>query len=643
MRRWSPVLWAPVVLFWLLLLPRVALAQLDLQMSASAREVAVGEALQIRLDAMSEDDHAPVGPDLVVPNGFEVRGPSVGTRQQMSITNFNMVTQKGISATWLLTPTRPGLYTIGPASVQARGRRYSAEPLQVRVLPEGQRPRSRRGSRRAPVDPFNSLDPFGGSGFDDLFDRLRGGSSRFEELPAAPADLVPPRPLDSLAFVEAKLDKQRAVVGQQLTLSIYAHGAQGLFQEAPGAREPSHPDFLAHRLIEDGSRQPVYQYVLDGQRWMAVKVREIALFPIRAGHLEIGPLEFGFLGRRYGARSGDGLRRSTRALAVDVSEPPAQGRPPGFSNEVGDFELSVVVEPRTIEEGGSISVRASVRGVGRLPGALKTPEQAGLEWLEPTVRDDLAINGSVVGGSRSFSYLVRLTRAGRVELGSLTLPHYNPRTGRYQVAQAPLGSVTVSESAKAPAAVAGDAAGGPGLTELVRFRAELGPAEGPSYVADGRIYWWLLVAGPLGVLAFAGAMAFARGVRQKLQRREASQATHASRALGEAKRALAASELGAFASASERAIYNSIEWATGLRVRAVLRSELERTLQGKDLPRDVARRSAELLDRCGKLRFGAQEATDAHALLRDVEGLVKQLVRRPPARTLESVMEGASS
>lgn len=641
---WSPARWAPVVLLWVLFLPSVALGQLQLDMTLSAREVAVGEALQVRLDAMTEDNHTPVGPELVVPNGFEVRGPSVGTRQQMSISGFNMVTQTGISATWLLTPTRAGLYTIGPASVQSGGQRHQAEPVQVRVLPEGQRPRSRRGSRRVPADPFGSVDPFGGGGFDDLFDRLRGGSSRFDELPAAPVDLVPARALDSLAFVEAKLDTRRAVVGQQITLSIYAHGAQGLFQEAPGASEPSHPDFLAHRLVEDGSRQPVYQYTLDGQRWLAVKVREIALFPIRAGQLEVGSLEFGFLGRRYGARSGDGLRRTTRPLAVDVSEPPAQGRPPGFSNEVGNFELSVVVEPRTVEAGGSISVSARVRGIGRLPGALKVPEQAGVEWLEPTVRDDVSVTGTTVGGSRSFSYLLRLTRAGRVELGSLALPHYNPQTGRYQVAQAPLGSVTVSESPQAPVAAALDSTGGgPRLAELVRFRAELGPAEGPSYAANGPFFWWLLAVGPGFVLAFAGAVAVGRRVRQKVQRREQSQATHAARALGEARKALAASELGAFASSSERAIYTAIEWATGLRARAVLRSDLERTLEGKNLPRDVARRSAELLDRCGKLRLGVQEGTDAHALLRDVEGLVKQLVRRPPAHAIGSVMEEARS
>ena len=200
----------------------------------------------------------------------------------------------------------------------------------------------------------------------------------------------------------------------------------------------------------------------------------------------------------------------------------------------------------------------------------------------------------------------------------------------------------MSESPKAPVAASDDGAGGPRLSELVRFRAALGPWQGPSHVADGRVFWWLLAAGPGLVLAFAGLVALGGRVRQKVQRREQSQATHASRALGDAKKALAASELGAVASSSERAIYKAIEWATGLRARAVLRSELERTLERANLPRDVARRSAELLDRCGQLRFGVQEGTDAHALLREVEALVKQLVRRPPARPMTSILEEAS-
>src|SRR5215471_11014299 len=133
-----------IYLGWLLALalllgwPGAALSQADLQLQVSSYEIAVGETLEVQLDAMSDSDDAPTHPELAVPNGFELQGPSVGTRQQVSISGFHM-----------------------------------------------QRPqrRSRRGGR-TPFDPF---DPFGNDdAFNDLFDRLRGGANPgFERLPEA--------------------------------------------------------------------------------------------------------------------------------------------------------------------------------------------------------------------------------------------------------------------------------------------------------------------------------------------------------------------------------------------------------------------------------------------------------------------------
>jgi len=616
----------------LALWPRAARADVELSLSLGAREVAVGEAVQVRLDAMSADDDSPSDPQLVVPNGFEVRGPSVGTRQQVSISGFSMVTQSGISATWLLTATRPGLFTIGPATVSWRGQRRQAQVVQLSVLPPGQQPRARSRSRRQAVDPFDSFDPFGGNnGFDDLFDRLRGGGSRFDQLPAAPTDLVPERAPDDLAFLDAHLDTRRAVVGQQVTLSIYAHGAQGLFQEAPGAREPSHPDFLAQRLVEDGSRQPVYQYSRSGERWIAVKVRELALFPLRAGRLEIGSLEFGFLGRRYGARTGDGLRRSTRPLFIDVTEPPQEGRPPGYAGEVGSFELRATVEPRSIPAGGSIAVSARVKGRGRLPGSLAVPEQAGTEWLEPTVRDDASVENSVVGGTRSFSYLVRMTKPGTIDLGSLRLPMFDPETGRYRVASFALGKVTVEAPAvSAPVDDPGAPKAGPRLSDLVRFRAALSPREPDLYWTDRALYWWWLGLGPGVVLGAAGLLRLGGRLRRGLASRADSQATHATRAIGDARQALAAGTPGAVAGAAERALYNAIEWSTGIKARAVLRANLARELSEAGMPDELSSRVVASLEACGQLRFAEGDPERARAVVDDIDALVKQLVRRVP-------------
>lgn len=639
-------LWLPLLMACWLGWAAPALADVDVQLQVGATEVAVGETLDVQLDAMSSDDQEPTSPDLVAPNSFQVRGPSIGSRQQVSINGFHMVRQVGISASWQLTPTRAGVYTVGPASVQVGGHRQASQTVQIRVLPEGQGQRAQRRQNRGrrtpggftPFDPFNDNDAF-----DSLFDRLRnGGRTAPDQLPAPPEGLVPAHLPDSTAFLDAHVDTTHAVVGQQVTLSIYAHGSEGLFQEAGGAREPTTPDFLSQRLVEDGSRQPVYQYERDGQRWIAVKVRELALFPIRAGQLVVGPLEFGFLGRRYGIRNGQGLVRQSRPITIDVSEPPAQGRPPGFAGDVGDFSLGAVVEPRKVAVGGSIAVTAYVKGTGRLPGALKLPEQAGVEWLEPTLRDDPAVTASKIGGARTFNYIVRLTRPGLIDLGNLTLSYYSPTNHRYRVVPMALGQVTVdAPPAGAAAAASPTTPAGPKLSELVKFRTRI---EGPptaSYWADRRAFYWLLGAGPALLVLAAALRSLLRALRRRLARRGQSAAEHATRALAEGRQALERAEWGNVASAAERALYLSVEWATGLRARALLRAELAGRLVAEGLSEPIATELVELLDRCSELRRGAigvrtdvspGEGAGARELLERVQTLVKRLLRRAPAR-----------
>lgn len=615
--------------------PALAQAQVELSLQVSSPEVAVGETLDVQLDAMSTDGEAPTHPELVVPGSFELRGPSIGTRQQVSITGFRMVRQSGISATWQLTATRAGVYSIGPASVLAGGRRQQAKAVQIRVVPESQRSqRPQRRGRRTPGSPFDPFDPFGNDdAIDDLFDRLRGGGSTgFDRLPEAPAELIPEPLPDSLAFLDARLTPQNAVVGQQLTLTIYAHGSQSVFQEAPGSHEPSHADFLALRLVEDPSRQPVHQYTRDGQRWIMVKVREIALFPLRAGRLEIGPLEFGFLGRRYSSRSAQGLRRSSPALSVSVAEPPAQGRPPGYAGDVGNFQLSALVEPRKISAGGSIAVTARVEGTGRLPGALKLPEQAGVEWLEPTLRDEATTNGTSVGGTRTFNYVVRMTRPGTIDLGRLGISFYQPEAQRYRSRSVELGQVTVEAApAGAQPAAPETAQSGPRLSELVKFRGQLEPQRLSRPLTDHAGFWWSLGGAPACVLLAAGLRSARRRLRARSEQREQSQATHARRALAGAQEAARRGELDQVLSGVERAIYLAIEWSTGLRARALLRSELEARLQAEGLSGEQAAAATQLLGQCAELRRAgsAAEPSRVRALLKPAEALITPLLKQP--------------
>jgi hypothetical protein len=622
----------------LMLVPAVARAQVELELDLSARSVGVGEPFRVDLSAMSQDDETPSDPQLIAPDAFEVEGPTVGTRQQVSINGMRMVRQSGIGATWILSATRPGIYSIGPASVRTPSGVQRSKSVQIQVLDQPN-PANRMGGRRRrgldPFDPFGGMDPF-----DDMLDRMRRRSGPdLDRLPDAPDGIAFDSPLDPIAFVVAKVDKTQAVVGEQVTLSIFAYGGRGMFQEASGAREPALIDFLVQRLVEDPSRQPVYQFMAQGQPWIAVKVRELALFPLRAGELEVGPIKFGFLGRRYpdDRQGAGGLWRSSQPLRIDVSEPPAAGRPAGYTGEVGDFVLTASVEPRTVEAGGAIAVSATVKGTGRLPSALKLPEQAGVEWLEPTLTDQGTPNESRVAGTRRFSYVVRLSRAGEIDLGQLSLPFYDPTRHQYQVRSVALGKVNVTPSAQVAAAPVPSGVA-PRLSELASLRVAPSAAVTPArHLADRLGFWLVLLLGPALVLTASGAQRVGRALLLGWRKRDSSESAQALQALKEARAAHQTGDFAGVASGIERAIYRALGAATGLKLRAVLRAELSTTLVGAGIERALADEAVELLDACDHIRFARGQGVDLDASLRKTGELIRRLTKRAAARPSPSL------
>src|SRR5258706_15816406 len=87
------------------------------------------------------------------------------------------------------------------------------------------------------------------------------------------------------------------------------------------------------------------------------------------------------------------------SLALRVVARLPDGRPVGCRvGEGGGYTVSAQIEPRQIQAGGSVSVVAKLEGTGNLPYKLLTPEQNGVEWLEPTLVDRGGPKKDVVQG-----------------------------------------------------------------------------------------------------------------------------------------------------------------------------------------------------------------------------------------------------
>ncbi|MGD0528733.1 MAG: BatD family protein [Polyangiaceae bacterium] len=638
MRRFALFL-ALVALFFA---PPSARAQSAPQMSvqSDADTVGVGDIVHLEFTAQSGDG-MPTDPQPGATPGFVVRGQSSSPSQTHISINGNRIDRFGLTVDWALQAQRVGTFTVGPPTVLVGGTRFSARTVNIHVVPAGQGPQ--RPSQQQSQPPFQNPAPFApfqqGPGFSP-FDPWRGLFPGIDQ-GAQPSVTTDPRlaldaPAGAFYFLHAAIDNPTAVVGQQVTYSVYEYLDEGAGQsievDPADVRDPGAAEFVKHPLLRDDQEAILVGYAQVGGRiWKVNLVRRWALFPLHAGDLVIGPMSVTLVRPRSAA----GSKRATDALRIHVTEPPAAGRPPGYAlGDVGRFALAAQVNPRDLEQGGAVGVHVELSGTGNVPAAIAPPVRTGVEWLAPELHEQLGSIGreaTTFGGKRTFDYVVRVHRAGDVDLGEMALPFWDPEQKHYAVARATLGVVHVKPSAVAPAA-SGDAPDQEMLPGLPSPRDALeGTAPAHAHLDDNRFFWLLGVGSWPVAFGFAVAgTAAGRRLARRWRAKKASPATD----LKDRMSAANAACRGKDARAVDAAVAHALEAAAiahaGVNVRGAVGDEVIVRLEGAGVARDAASRVAELLRECEAARF-APDAADVLAA-RDrwqrAQGAIRQMERR---------------
>lgn len=633
--RASAFLWVALSFAFALFAPRFALAQaadLDVTAQASAREVEVGEPFTIQLKALtSKSDAQPSDPALRAPSGFVVSGPQIGSQSFMQFGAGGSVVKTGISATWQLVASAPGSYVIAAPSVLWRGKRVKANRITIEVTPA-------TGRSRRPQNPF--LLPGGPGGIFNM-PWFSGPSDPAEEEQAEEPetntnrDLALPAAPDPNLFLRAIVDKNEAVVGEQVTLSFYIYHRVDF--EMTERREAPLSDFVRAPLLKNPGIDPPVIAVAGSKRFAVRLLDRLAIFPVRAGELHTGSMSARFAGRRLGSR----VLKLSNDLVIKVKEPPAAGQPAGYVlGDVGQFSMTAKVEPRRVDEGGSVAVQIRVQGTGNFPQSLRIPERTGLEWSDPEKREQLDAVGGKLTGWRSFGYVVRLKETGKVSLGDVELAFWDPVAKRYDIAKASLGEVDVKRGSAAPspsgqasAAPVDDGAKADPFAAIPGARAVLGAYTPPSPpMLGGALLWWLLAAPPALFGFFVAGSGALRSLSRRREALRTSPATRTDQALRDAEQAEAKGDAKELAAALERALHHAIEHATGLRARGVLLRDLPTELGARGLEAEVSGRVHEVLSACETIRFDPGATPKALRELRDrAQVLARDLARRKAA------------
>ena len=362
---------------------------------------------------------APEGAQLQfpTPDEFEVLSRSQSTQMSYQMGGGGAGVIKRLQRyNLVLRAHKVGTLTIPASVLTAAGKTWKTQPLKIevskgRVAPD---PRAQQQQKHPSID---SLFP----GFPNFEDEDKTAFPDFPEpdIPRSDSDL----------FLKASLDKTEAYVGEQVTLTLVIFSRVDL-SSVDAVNMPKLEGFWSEDLDTPTQLAPE-QRMVGGVPYRAYLLRRRALFPVKAGTLTINAAEAdittGFL------FNGHRVHRKANTLTLKVKPLPSNANGPQDVN-VGQWRLSAEASQTNIKLGEPIQVKVTLEGKGNLrnlsPPALNGPSS--VKIYEPTTTDKLSISGGLLGGKRIQEYVVLASQTGDFTLPGLSLPFFNPETGKHE-------------------------------------------------------------------------------------------------------------------------------------------------------------------------------------------------------------------
>ena len=424
-----------VVALGLLCLAGMASAAPGVRSQVDRNTVSVGESFTFSI--IIEDMAAYGAPSLLPIPGVNVAGPA--SRNEIQVINGQQSSKQIFDYQFL--PTQPGDIMVPAVAVQAGGKVFTTQPIQVKILPAGATP----------------------------------GSNT------------------NLALLRLVVPKKEVYFGEAFPVEIYLYWQNAQDVHMPQLKTPG---FSTGQFGEPQRSSTV----MNGMQYN-VAIFRTAATAARTGDLTLGPAECqltvlipapGQPRRRsifddfFGAQmQGRPTLLQTEPQSMRVLPLPTENVPENFNGAVGTYNLAVSAGPTNLAVGDPITVRVQINGRGQLD-ALNLPPQpqwrefkayAATSTVNPT--DPLGLSGS-----KSFEQVIVPENHEIRVLPPFQFSFFDPNAKSYRTLQGPAITLTIRPSISATApplptnATAEVAA--PPQDDIIHIRARLEPIARPQ-------------------------------------------------------------------------------------------------------------------------------------------------------------------
>ena len=389
----------------------------DISISADVdrQEIALDEQLMLTITVSGSISNIP---QPIIPSLDGFTAYSSGRSQNLSIINGQV--NSSVTFTYVLVPNDTGDYTIGPFSIDYKGNTYSTDVINVKVMP-----------RSAP----QSQTPY---------QNQRFGTGQTPSY-TSPQEDTSPGPQREL-FIETYVDKLRAHVNEQITLTFAFYQAVNLF-ENPRYSAPQATGFWT----EDMPPQNKYYKMINGRKYLVTEIKT-ALFATSPGEFTIGSARLEatvedverFFSRRSPFdifnndpfsmfRRGKPIVLTTDPIIVEILPLPDEGKPANFKGDVGILDITANIDKDSVEENQPVTLTIKIKGQGNIKtiSSPTIPEASDVKLYDSASSENISKDNYVVQGEKIFEKLIIPKRPGAISIGPIEYSFFDTSKKRY--------------------------------------------------------------------------------------------------------------------------------------------------------------------------------------------------------------------
>lgn len=335
-----------------------------------------------------------------------------GPNQSTSLQFINGAASGSMTYSYYIRCPKIGRHTIGTASLEYNGKRYTTKPMEIKVVKGSPKPAA--SAKGSPTVSAN-----------DIGDNV---------------------------FILATADKERVYLGQQVIVTYRLYTRLPIASQMQVSKLPSYEGFWAEEMNLPGTIS-LSRVMYHGKEYSVGVLKKVALFPSQTGKLSVTPMVLDipvqirerqksnnpnnifdqfFNDPFFNNYSTVNFKATSNTIKVDVLPLPSRDVPKSFTGSVGDFTMSSQISKVSLKTNEPLTMKITLKGEGNIQ-LLSMPElnlPSGFDSYEPKIHQEIG-RDSTISGTKTFEYLIVPRVAGKKEIPPVKFSYFNPERRSY--------------------------------------------------------------------------------------------------------------------------------------------------------------------------------------------------------------------